>query len=241
MIKIGRRWFAALLLGAMLIAPAALAGERLTVVELFTAQGCPRCPKADAFLAELAAREGVLALGFHVDYWDYMGWPDAFATAEYTARQRAYARHLGLSYVYTPQIIVDGMWQAVGSNRQEIESHISTAANVERERLDVDLTLTGANRLRVRISGSFEAGAEVKLVRFDASRPTAIEGGENRGREIVYVNVVRDFRTVAQWRGRPLEVTVDLAPGGDGCAVIVQEAGPGPILGAAWIKTPDAD
>ena len=241
MIEIGRRWFAALLLGAMLISPAALAGERLTVVELYTSQGCPRCPKADAILAELARREGILALGFHVDYWDYMGWPDAFAAAENTARQRAYASRLGMSYVYTPQIIVDGMWQEVGSNRQAIETHINTAANVERERLDVDLTLAGANRVRVRITGSFESGAEVKLVRFDASRPTAIEGGENRGREIVYVNVVRDFRTVAQWRGRPLDVTVDLAPGGDSCAVIVQEAGPGPILGAAWIKTPDAD
>ena len=140
-----------------------------------------------------------------------------------------------------PQIIVDGMWQEVGSNRQEIETLISTAASVERERLDVELTLAGANRVRVRITGSFEAGADVTLLRLDANRPTAIEGGENRGRKIVYVNVVRDFRTVARWRGSPIDVTLDLAPGGDSCAVIVQEAGPGPILGAAWVATPDAD
>lgn len=248
MMDYGRRWFAAMLLGVgallvspMLVFPAAVAGERLTVVELFTSQGCPRCPNADAFLAELATRDDVLALGFHVDYWDYMGWPDGMAAPDYTARQRAYASRLGMSYVYTPQIIVDGMWQEVGSKRPEVEAHISTAATITRERLDVELTLDGASRVRIQVTGTSDAGADVRLVRFDANRLTAIKGGENRGRDIVYVNVVRDMRTVAEWQGRPLDVTVELAPGGDGCAVIVQQAGPGPVLGAAWLMTPGAD
>lgn len=230
-----------LVAGAMLFSPAATAGDRLTVVELFTSQGCPRCPDADGYLAELATRDGVLALGFHVDYWDYMGWPDGMAAPDYTARQRAYASRLGMSYVYTPQIIVDGMWQEVGTKRPEIESFISTAASIDRERLHVELTLDGASRVRVQVTGNFDAGADVKLLRFDVNLPTAIAGGENRGREIVYVNVVRDMRTVAEWQGRTLDMTLDLMPGGNGCAVIVQEAGPGPILGAAWVETPGAD
>ena len=243
MIQFGRRWCAALLLAltAALTSPAALAGERLTVVELFTSQGCPSCPAADAYLAELAGRDDVLALGFHVDYWDYIGWRDPFADAAFTERQRDYASHLGLSYVYTPQMMVDGMWQEVGSDRDALEALIETAASVERERLDVELTPAGANRIRVRIAGDADAGAEVKLIRFDVSRTTVIAGGENRGRELVNVNIVRDMRTIATWDGRPLDLTVALAAAGDACAIIVQEPGPGSILGAAWIKTRRAD
>ena len=243
MITFSRRWCAALLLAATaaLTSPAALAGERLTVVELFTSQGCPSCPAADAYLAELAGRDDVLALGFHVDYWDYIGWRDPFADPVYSQRQRAYASHLGLSYVYTPQMVVDGMWQEVGSDRDALEASIEMAASVERERLDVELTPAGANRIRVRIAGDADAGAEVKLIRFNASRTTVIAGGENRGRELVNVNIVRDMRTIATWDGRPLDMTVATVAGGDACAVIVQEPGPGSILGAAWIKTRRAD
>src|SRR5579883_2432854 len=87
------------------------------VVELFTSQGCSSCPPADAFLGELATRPDILALGFHVNYWDSRAWRDPFATPEATARQRAYAQRFDGGQVYTPQMVVDGVREMVGSDR----------------------------------------------------------------------------------------------------------------------------
>jgi hypothetical protein len=95
-----------LLLAALASAPAG-AGERLTVVELFTSQSCPLCPSADAFLGEPTKRDDVLALSFHVGYWDYIGWTDPFAKPAYTKRQEKYLDRFGLPYVFTPQAVVD--------------------------------------------------------------------------------------------------------------------------------------
>ena len=97
------------------------------VVELYTSQGCSSCPPADAFLGELARQDDVIALSLHVDYWDYMGWTDTFASPVTTARQRAYKQALNSRYVYTPQIVVDGRGHAVGSRRAEVRTLIAEA------------------------------------------------------------------------------------------------------------------
>lgn len=100
----------------------------VTVVELFTSQGCNQCPPADAFLLELVARqerENFIVLGFHVDYWDYLGWADTFATPATTARQRNYIRPLRMQSVYTPQMVVNGRFEAVASDRMAVEASFS--------------------------------------------------------------------------------------------------------------------
>src|SRR5215470_7773141 len=100
--------------------PTDAAEVRPAVVELFTSQGCSSCPPADQLLAELAQRSDIIALGFHIDYWDGLGWKDPLSTPEGTARQQTYARLLGSGQVYTPQLIVEGTREMVGSRREEV-------------------------------------------------------------------------------------------------------------------------
>src|SRR5204863_9059983 len=114
------------------------ADERPIVVELFTSEGCSSCPPADALLAELARRSDVLALSFHVDYWDRLGWKDPFSSRAATDRQNRYATLLALPTVYTPQIVVDGKWEAVGSDRADVERALELA---RRDHPEVPVTL----------------------------------------------------------------------------------------------------
>src|SRR6516162_7545054 len=125
---------------------AARAGERPVLVELFTSEGCSSCPPADALLAELASRPDVLALSFHVDYWDRLGWKDPYSSREATARQNRYATLLDLATVYTPQIVVDGKWQAVGSDRADVEHALDRARRSLKE-IPVTLALDHGNAL----------------------------------------------------------------------------------------------
>src|SRR6266404_113289 len=132
----------------------AQAGERPIVVELFTSEGCSSCPPADALLAELASRPDVLTLSFHVDYWDRLGWKDPFSSREANERQNRYATLLDLATVYTPQVVVDGRWQAVGSDRADVERALDRA---RRDRREVPVTLAvdhGQARIEVGPGGN---------------------------------------------------------------------------------------
>ena len=225
--------------GLALAAPVA-AGERSTVVELYTSQGCNSCPPADAILGDLAERDDVIALSFHIDYWDYLGWKDTFSSAEATARQKQYARFLGARGVYTPQMVIGGVAHAVGSRRGRVEELIDAVAARERQYVDVSLAQGTQGEVLVRI-GDGEADPTRKsaiwLVRFDAAQTVPIERGENAGRTITYHNVVRDIERIGWWKGEALELTLQLADlregGRDGCAIIVQNGSHGQVLGAA--------
>ena len=206
------------------------------VVELYTSQGCSSCPPADDFLGELAARDGVLALSFHVDYWNYIGWEDPFSMPEATERQRAYRHALGLRVAYTPQMVIDGRSDAVGSNRGAVEAAIAAAAaNVH---VRVAFAGDAASGYRVRLpETALDAPATVWAVLYDRRHETAVKRGENTGRTIRNSNVVRGLIELARWDGAateiPLAIDPELTAGRDACAVIVQQDESGPVLGAA--------
>ncbi len=206
------------------------------VVELFTSQGCSSCPPADALLGELAGRPDVIALSLHVDYWDYIGWKDPFGSPMNTARQRRYAEELGLRYVYTPQMIVDGRINAIGSRRDEVLDAIERAGR-QRAGFDLSFMESGGGKVVIPAGTAPENGATIWLAVFDRSHETEIKRGENAGRKLRNTNVVRSLERLGTWIGQRLEIPLDLAGaaarGRDGCAVIVQQGRNGPVLAAA--------
>ena len=208
------------------------------VVELFTSQGCSSCPPADELLGELAGQPGVLALEMHVDYWDYIGWEDLYATPAITDRQRSYMRDLGLRYVYTPQMVIDGHDDVIGSHRGSVLKKIDAAAAKPKP---VRVTVDPANGGRVLIGEGHapEDGATVWLVTFDREHKTPVKRGENAGETLSNYHVVREMDAIGHWNGAALEIALDLqgaaAAGRDGCAIIVQTGATGPVLGAAMM------
>jgi len=216
-------------LGLVLAVLPAQAGERPIVVELFTSEGCSSCPPADALLAELADRPDVLALSFHVDYWDRLGWKDPFSSREATARQNRYATLLALSTVYTPQIVVDGKWQAVGSDRADVEQALDRA---RRDRPEVPVTLAlDHGQAQIALGpGSDGVAASVTLIGFDRRHVTAVKRGENSGRTLAHVDVVRGFDEIARLSAG--EIAVPIPWHCDLVAAVVQAAD-GRVLGVA--------
>ncbi|TPW27006.1 DUF1223 domain-containing protein [Pararhizobium mangrovi] len=214
------------------------------VVELFTSQGCSSCPPADAVLGELAHRDDLIALSYHVDYWNYLGWDDTLATHEFTLRQKGYAHTLGGKNVYTPQMVVNGRADAVGSHKPAIEAAIDRLdRNGGGLTVPVNVQLSG-NELRIAI-GTGKGEADIVVVYFDHKKTVRIDRGENRGRSITYWHVVRDVQGVGMWKGdgKKLVVPAGALESGesDGCVVLLQRMGahnrPGAILGAAVVKT----
>ncbi len=215
-------------------APAVAQSTNPVVVELFTSQGCSSCPPADKLMHELAARDGVIALALHVDYWDYIGWKDQFADPAHTERQKAYAVAAGRRSVYTPQMIVNGTDSVVGARAMELADLIVAHA-AKPVRVAVDLNRLG-DELRIRAerrNGEPQAAMIVQMARFTPERTIDITRGENAGRTLTYVNVVSDLEIVAEWTGaQPLDLRLPVT-GEAPVAVLVQYEDFGPILGAA--------
>jgi hypothetical protein len=226
------------LLGIMAaMAPAQAATDAPpVVVELYTSQGCSSCPPADQYLTELAMRPDVLALSLHVDYWDYIGWKDPFGSPMNTERQRDYASTLGLRYVFTPQIIVDGRDSVVGSDHMAVESAIA-AARAQEKPVRISFRPDDGGVAVIAAGTAPDQGATVWLAIYDKEHLTEVKRGENTGRSIRNTNVVRSFERLGTWMGEALEIPLNLgnaaARGRSGCAVIVQEARSGRVIGAA--------
>lgn len=212
-------------------AQAAVAWARPSVVvELFTAQGCASCDKANTYVAGLAGQKGVLPLTFSVDYWDYLGWKDTFARPEFTDRQRAYAKRFGVSEIFTPQVVVDGRAQSAAVNPAAIEQLVREARRTWMDppqmRWHGDFVAVGGGR-RPR------GGAGVWLVRYDPREAdTVVKDGDNRGHKVAERNVVVQLARLGAWRGRPVLLKLPAAPqDGLKSVVLVQGDNGGKILG----------
>ena len=237
---------ACLVAAATLLGASAARAEPLTLIELFTSQGCSSCPPADDLVAELGERSDIIALSMHVNYWDYIGWKDPFASEATTERQRSYGRHLSRGMVYTPQTVIDGAAHTVGSNRASLERAIRKARGAKRLRLDIGLALTDDKGLLVSVPGAhFSGQAAVWLARYDTERITPVSRGENAGRTLRNTNVVRDLQRIGTWTGKPLELRLPASAltagegGRDGCVIIVQEEDIGPVLGVRRLMLTD--
>jgi hypothetical protein len=203
--------------------------DRPIVVELFTSEGCSSCPPADALLAELARHPDVLALSFHVDYWDRLGWKDPYSSRAATDRQNRYATLLHLATIYTPQIVVDGRWEAVGSDRADVEHALDLA---RRGRPEVPVTLAiNHGQAQIKLGpGGDGAVASVLLIGFDRRHVTSVKRGENGGRTLAHVDVVRGVEEIAP---RSVdEIAVPIPWHCDRVAAVVQGAD-GRVLGVA--------
>ena len=196
----------------LMLTPAQADGPARGVVELFTSQGCSSCPPADAALSTIIDRGGVIALAWHVDYWDSLGWKDTFSSPAATARQAAYAEHIG-GGSYTPEFVVNG--SRGSSSNSSVGGGLPVAVHVD------------GGSVRVA-AGSGEAN--VFLVNFTGSQTVPIGRGENAGRSITYRHVVTGMSKLASWNGSTL--SIKMGAGGN-CAVIVQRPGQGEIIGAA--------
>lgn len=217
---------------ALLAAPAAHAAGPI-VVELFTSQSCSSCPPADALLAELERTEpDLLPLDLHVTYWDRLGWKDPYSLQAATDRQHRYAEQLGARQVYTPQLIVAGRHQAIGSDRRAVLAALAAARAEAQAGPALTLAPDGAG-LRVE-AGAGQGAATLWLVGFDARRTTAVRAGENGGRTLTEVNIVRALRPVADWRGPALSLALP-RPQGERAAVLLQDEA-GRILAAAVLR-----
>lgn len=204
------------------------------VVELFTSQGCSSCPPADAMLHDLSRMDGVIALALHVDYWDYIGWPDSFASPHHTARQEAYARANGERMVYTPQIIVGGQDRVVGGDAMAVMERLHAHADAT---TPVELSLRqDGDRLVIEAPAlPLPRPLDVQVVRYVPEDEVVITGGENAGLTMAYSNIVTSWDKVGAWTGaEPLDLSLPLE-GTEPVVVLLQEAGPGRIRAAATL------
>ena len=232
-----KRTFFASALGLLLasgpvLSATAMAADRdhPVVVELFQSQGCSSCPPANANVLALADRPDVLALSFQVTYWDQLGWKDTFASPKFTERQWDYARTLKHSQVWTPQVVVNGRIDTVGTRRGEIEQVIARA---DRGTGGPSVTSEAGH---ITVSGAAKAATgEVWLVRYDPNIiQVPIRRGENGGKTLPHRNVVRELVKLGDWSGARKDYVLPRAgPANLKSAILVQQGRGGGIIAAA--------
>lgn len=209
-------------------------GVKPIVVELFTSEGCSSCPPADAYMGELVRQKDVLALTFHVDYWDYIGWKDRFADPAYTQRQRYYASVFGSHTVYTPQMVVGGALDVVGSDKEGV----GQALNVARARLttyEISLEKRGDAYYAILPEAPISGAANIWAIAYESQDASQADAGENAGRHLPSFNIARNLKLIGQWNGQQTEFAIpalakDKVP--DGIAILANLNQSGQIVAA---------
>lgn len=207
--------------------PVAAADRQLTVVELFTSQGCSSCPPANANLIKISNRKNVLALSFSVTYWDYLGWKDTYGKPEFTERQVTYEPALRQPGPYTPQMVFNGTATAVGNSLPEVESLLAETPSLKGPALAF-----ADDRIEVG-AGSETGNADVWLVRYDPRvEAVPVARGENSGATLRHTHVVRRLDRLGTWDGSKTAFSLPQADRGLKTAVLVQRPNGGAILSA---------
>jgi len=211
------------------------------VIEMFTSQGCSDCPAADALLKTYLDQKNIIGLTLPIDYWDYLGWKDTLSGPRNADRQREYAERFGIGTVYTPQAVVNGAAEVLGSSPSEIDRAINaTETALASSRVPVHFWYYGNNIIIE--TGPAPAGFEPKeatiwLAVVQKKVEVEVKGGENKGKTLTYHNVVRELTPVGLWNGRPTTIRLSRAaimrPETEDLVVLIQEANAGPIIGAA--------
>lgn len=208
-----------LLLGGLVLALAPRAhAAQLAVLELFTSQGCSSCPPADALLGHLARDPGIIALAWHVDYWNNLGWRDPYSSALATQRQQDYAARLH-DEVYTPALVVNGARMVVGSDRSAVTTAISTADGIA-----VPVTLRRDRTGAIADIGAAGRPVTALLASYDPERATPVGAGENGGRTLTDYRIVRAARPLGAWDGAARQIKLPEIAAGRGAVVLVQSA-----------------
>ena len=244
----GTFWLSAGAAPAWRVSDGAGEGTGPVVVELFTSEGCSSCPPADTFLSDLTAAgaDGVtlIALSEHVDYWNRLGWVDPFSSAAFTARQREYAESLS-SDVYTPQMVVDGRWQFVGSDRRAAATAVRDRASVAKLAVTVGAQVSeGKARVHMQILPAGPAvipDADVLVALTEDGLTSSVTAGENAGRRLPHVAVTRTLMKVGRTKRGASSGAFDASPPLDPhwalarmhVVALVQARADGTIVGAA--------
>ncbi len=241
------------IIGVWIQAKAASNSSKTPVVlELFTSEGCSSCPPADHLLQSLDEKQpfsgaDLVVLSEHVDYWNSGGWVDPYSSRLFSARQRSYAEHFGLDSVYTPQVVVDGQRETVGGNAVEIRSAVEAATHAEKVALTLANAVRDGNRIKFHLTSADLPGAEGRVTVYVALAENKVRsnvaGGENGGRSLTHVAVVRAFSSVGTVEGgssfsKDVTIPVPSSGGSSGFRVVafLQNDKSHKIIGATYEK-----
>lgn len=222
-----------------------VAGERKTVIELFTSQGCPKSPPADVILRQLSKRPDIVALTLPVSYWDYLGWKDTLALKANYKRQHAYAEARGDHEIYTPQMIMGGRIHVIGSLKDKVYAALERV-KAEPNSMQVGLSLAKKDDVVV-VSANAAAPdgkpheATLWVAFYTSTIKVNVSKGENKGQRLIYTNVVRKMFPVGPWKGDAVSYRVPIPHNAsiDGSAVLLQNDKTKEMLGAELISLSD--
>jgi hypothetical protein len=233
-----RRGLLAFSAAGMLATPARAKQAQPVILELFTSQGCSSCPAADALFQKLARKRELVALSYHIDYWDYLGWRDTLGSADFSQRQYDYAKSRGDMDVYTPQMVIDGGAHCVGSHQGKVAGAIEDSRrNGPSAWVDLAMSDTKADITIDAGAGDAPGEATLWLMAVMESATIAIKKGENAGTSVVYKNVVRKMTPAGLWKGDAAHVVLPKASvvpeTCTGWVALLQKGKVGPVIGAA--------